>query len=100
MYKMVITNLNRSTRMADVSTADLRRNLAELVNRVAFGKERVVLTRHGKQVCALVPIEDLSLLERMREAAGRQDVADALEDRSAGESIEWTALRRELGLGG
>ncbi len=100
MYKMVITNPNRSARMDDVSTADLRRNLADLVNRVAFGKERVVLTRHGKQVCALVPIEDLSLLERMRGAAGRQDVADALDDRSSGESTEWSVLRRELGLGG
>ena len=85
--------------MDDISTGDARKYLAELVNRVAYGKERVVLTRHGKQVCALVPMEDLSFLERIRDAATRSDVTDALEEHAGGESVAWTDLKRELGLG-
>jgi len=84
--------------MSDVSTAEARKNLAELVNRVAYGKERVVLTRHGKQLCALVPIEDLSFLDKIREAATRNDVTDALHEQADGGSVAWSDLKRELGL--
>ncbi len=84
--------------MTDVSTADARRNLADLVNRVAYGKERVVLTRHGKQLCALVPIEDLSFLEKIHGAVERRDIADAQTDFDQGATILWPDLKRELGL--
>ena len=52
--------------MKRVTTAEIRRNMAELVNRAAYGGERFVVTRHGKGVAALVPLEDAALLERMR----------------------------------
>lgn len=44
-----------------------RADLAELVNRVAYSGERVVLTRHGRPVAALVSAEDLELLDRLAE---------------------------------
>ena len=84
--------------MTDISTGEARKHLAELVNRVAFGKERVVLTRHGKQLCALVPIEDLSFIDKLREAATRHDVSDALAEKAGGDSVAWSDLKRELGL--
>lgn len=83
--------------MSDVSAADARKHLTELVNRVAYGKERVVLTRHGKRLCAIVPLEDLTLLDRVRGAASRNDVARALADHAAGRSVAWDELKRELG---
>jgi len=43
----------------DIALDDLRRMLSECVRRVSFGKERLVVTFHGKATCALVPIEDL-----------------------------------------
>ena len=84
--------------MSDISAAEARRNLTDIVNRVAYGKERVVLTRHGKRLCAIVPIEDLSFLDKLREAAGRRDIADALAERAGGGSVAWGDLKRELGL--
>ncbi|WZH37339.1 MAG: type II toxin-antitoxin system Phd/YefM family antitoxin [Microbacterium enclense] len=46
--------------MADeVPVSEARGQLSELVNRVRFGGESIVLTRHGKGVAALVPIEQL-----------------------------------------
>lgn len=41
-----------------------RAELAELVNRVGYTGERILLTRHGKPLAALVPVEDLEALDR------------------------------------
>jgi prevent-host-death family protein len=49
-----------------LNTADLRARIADTVNRVAYGRERVVLTRRGRPLAALVPIEDLETLERVK----------------------------------
>lgn len=46
---------------------EARAALAELVNRVGYGKERIVLTKHGKALVALVPASDLDRLLAMEE---------------------------------
>jgi prevent-host-death family protein len=53
----------RSSALLQVNTADLRANISDTVNRVAYGHERVVLTRRGRPLVALVPIADLEALE-------------------------------------
>lgn len=82
----------------DVPTVEARRNLSEILNRVAYGKERVVVTRHGKGVAAIVPVEELDLLDRVRRFAARADVADALRELEEGKAVSWNGLRRDLGL--
>ena len=57
-----------------LSISEARDSLAELVNRAAFGKERVLLARRGKPVAALVPVEDLEALEALED---ERDLADA-----------------------
>jgi prevent-host-death family protein len=44
-----------------------RSQLAELMGRVAYGGERIVLSRHGKPAVALVSIADLERLQAMAE---------------------------------
>ena len=44
-----------------------RNSFSELINRVAFGGERIPIERHGKPVAAIVPIEDLEFLERLED---------------------------------
>jgi prevent-host-death family protein len=44
--------------MVRFSTAEAHRHLAGLVNRAAVDYERIVLTRHGKAVAAIVSLED------------------------------------------
>jgi prevent-host-death family protein len=56
----------------EVPVTEARKDLAELVNRVAYGGERIPLSRHGKVVAAIVSAEDLDLLERV--AAERLDL--------------------------
>ena len=84
--------------MSDVSIFDARKNLAQILKRVSYEKERVVLTRYGKQVAAIVPMADLDLLSRLRQVARSRDVADALSELERGESVSWNALREELKL--
>jgi prevent-host-death family protein len=81
-----------------VSVADARNELAELLNRVAYGKERLVITRHGRELAALVPVEDLKLTNRLRRFVARKDVARALADLDAGNAASWEQLRGEMGL--
>jgi hypothetical protein len=42
-----------------------REGFADAINRAAFGNERVLLRRRGRAVAAVVPIEDLRLLEAL-----------------------------------
>ncbi len=43
----------------EIPVTEARAQFSELINRVGFGKERIVLTRHGKPLVALIPAEAL-----------------------------------------
>ncbi len=51
--------------MIRLPTSDAREQLSDLVNRAAFGHERIVLTRHGKELAALVSVDDLARLQAL-----------------------------------
>ncbi|MEK7412255.1 MAG: type II toxin-antitoxin system Phd/YefM family antitoxin, partial [Planctomycetota bacterium] len=46
-----------------LSIADARATLSEVVGRARHGKSPTVLTSRGKPVAAVVPIEDLEIIE-------------------------------------
>jgi prevent-host-death family protein len=48
-----------------VSMTDLRQNLGTLVNRAAYGSERIVLVSHGEPKAVIIGLEDLRQLERI-----------------------------------
>ena len=82
--------------MTKISTAEARSGFAEVINRASFGKERFVLTRRGKKLVAIIPVEDLELLEEMED---RMDVAAAKASLAeSDERVSYRDLRRELGL--
>ena len=53
--------------MSKIAVIDARKDLADILNRAAYGKERVVLTRRGKDVAAIVPMDDLNILEAIED---------------------------------
>lgn len=53
--------------MSKIAVIDARKDLADILNRASYGKERVVLTRRGKDVAAIVPIDDLNMLEAIED---------------------------------
>lgn len=83
--------------MADFTISRAREQLADLVNRAAYAKERVGLTRHGRRIAAIVSIEDLALLERLEDRidldAARKALAENEDDPEA-----WEDVRQALGL--
>ena len=79
-----------------VSTADARKNFADIVNKVTYGKEPIVLTRRGQDVAALVSIEELELLQQIEDHI---DIEDAWQAKNEpGEPIPWSELKKELDL--
>jgi prevent-host-death family protein len=53
----------------EIPVTQARAELADLINRVVYGGERVVVTRHGKPLVALVSAADLERLEKLTEPA-------------------------------
>ena len=51
--------------METVGIAEVKRSVSTIVNRVAFGRERIILTSRGKPKAALVSIEDLQKLKML-----------------------------------
>ena len=84
--------------MVTMTTVDAREHFSEVVNRAAYGKERVGLLRHGKQVAVVVPVEDLALLERAEEQIDLLDARAALAEARAVGAIPLEDLVAELGL--
>ena len=50
--------------MTVLPASEARAGFSEILNRVAFGGERIVLERHGRNVAALVPMADFASLEQ------------------------------------
>ena len=48
----------------NLSVADAKKRLSELMSRVAYNQERFLIERHGKPMAALVSTEDLAKLEQ------------------------------------
>lgn len=44
----------------EIPVTEARAKFSDLINRVGYGGERVVLTRHGKPLVALLPAADLN----------------------------------------
>ncbi len=84
--------------MAKVSAAEARNEFSDIINRASFGKERIVLTRRGKELAAVVPIEDLELLERLEDQLDLEDARAALKDVKKKGTISWDKLKADLGL--
>ena len=82
--------------MTRLAASEARHQFAEVVNQVAFGGERIVLHRHGKDVAALVPVADLELLEQLENLMDLDAARKAL--REKGGRVKWSKLKKELEL--
>ena len=84
--------------MNEVTTVDARRDFSDVVNRVAYGHERMVLTRRGKRLVAVVPVEDLELLENLEDRIDLDAARAAMAEADRAGTTSWEALKTELGL--
>ena len=86
--------------MRKVSTAVARKRFSDVVNRASYGKERVALTRYGRTLAAIVPAEDLALLEAMEDRIDADGAREALANMKAkGEKpLPLAKVKKRLGL--
>ncbi|HIC92631.1 MAG TPA: type II toxin-antitoxin system prevent-host-death family antitoxin [Anaerolineae bacterium] len=93
-----------------ISAAEAKRRLSELIGRVAYGHERIIIERKGKPMAAVIGMADLTRLEALEDQMGsethpimrafggwadRQDLDELLEEIYAARE---RALGREVEL--
>jgi prevent-host-death family protein len=87
--------------MAHLSISKAREEFPEIVNLAAYGKQRTIVSRRGKDLAAIISMDDLRLLERLaREEMDRLDLEDAraaLKEAGGKGNIALRDLMRELG---
>jgi len=66
--------------MVRLNTSEARHDFADVLNRVAYRGERIVLHRRGKDVAAIVTIEDLELLEKLENEQDLKAAKTALKE--------------------
>jgi prevent-host-death family protein len=77
-----------------VTSSTARASFSDIVNRVAYAKERVIVHRRKKPVAAVVPIEDVELLERIEDRIDLEEARKRLNQTT----IPWTKIKKQLGL--
>jgi prevent-host-death family protein len=81
-----------------MSSSNAREHFPEVVSEVAFAKKRFVVTRRGKRLVAIIPIEDLDMIEAIEDKIDLEDARKALADVKKRGSTSWKKLKAELGL--
>jgi prevent-host-death family protein len=82
--------------MTRLPATKAREKLADILNDVEFKGERVVLHRRGKDVAAVVSVEDLELLELLEDRIDLERARAALAE--SDERIPWEQVKAKLGL--
>lgn len=77
--------------LAQVSVEELRRSLAHVINRAAYGEDPVVITSRGRKIAAVVSILDLAQLQSIKEQREARRVEEAERDpaRAAARPPRW-----------
>lgn len=73
-----------------------RANLTDLVNQVAYGRERIAISRRDKPLVVVVPLEDAELLEYLEDREDVRAAKKALKEK--GPNLKWDDVKKELAL--
>ncbi|OGQ80095.1 MAG: prevent-host-death family protein [Deltaproteobacteria bacterium RIFOXYA12_FULL_58_15] len=82
--------------MVKLTTTEARKDFSSVVDAAYARSERVVLTRNGKSVAAVVPIADLEALEDFEDRMDIKAAQEALNE--PGPNIPWEEVKTRLGL--
>lgn len=83
--------------ITSINSIDAKEEFSELLNRVAHNRERIIITRRGKEIAVLIPIEDMQLLQDSQNKNDLQDATDALKEARHQGTITLEELKEELG---
>lgn len=80
-----------------VNTIDAKEQFTDLINRVAHNNERIILTRRGKEIAVIVPINDLKILETSQDKYDLHEAMEALKEARQDGTITIDQLKKETG---
>lgn len=83
-----------------INAEKARTNFSDIISRVKFAKEHLIITRSGKDVAAIIPASELALFHKILEALQlNSDIAAAAEAlKCESDTVSWNDLKAELGL--
>ena len=76
-----------------MNTIEAKEQFTDLINRVVHHKERIVLTRRGKEIAAIIPIDDLKLILASQDKHDLQEAIAILRNANFGLPIQFTNFR-------
>ncbi len=80
-----------------LTTVEAREKFAELINRVTLQHERVVLTRRGKAIAAVIPLEDLQFIQDLQDKQDLDEASNALKEAREQGTYTLEQLQDEIG---
>ena len=85
--------------MRKYTASEARDKFSEVVSAAAFGDERVVISKSGKNIVAVVPFSELELLEFLETRIDLDEAKAALQEMKAKGGISFEKLKAELESG-
>lgn len=83
--------------VSTITTAEAQEKFSDLVNQVAHNKEQIILTRRGKEIAALIPLEDFHKLTGIQDKGDLQEAMEALKQAREQGTISIEQVKEELG---
>lgn len=81
-----------------LTVGQVRDQFSDTLNQVAYRGDRIIIERRGKDVAAVVPIEDLELLQLLEDRIDLESARTALSEVEAEGTVSWDEMKEELGL--
>ncbi len=86
--------------MPIISAKEARQNFTHVGEEVAFHQERYLVTKNGRDFFAIVPLNDLQMLEELE---NQEDIAIAKKEKEYIKkhgTISWKEMEKRLGIDG
>ena len=83
--------------LPEINIIDAKETFNELITRVSHNKERVVITRRGKELAVLIPMDDLKLLLTTHQKAVLEEATLALREARQQGTLSLDAFKNSLG---
>jgi prevent-host-death family protein len=80
-----------------VSTIDAKAEFSDIINRVSHHQEHIILTRRGKEIAAIIPIEDYSRLQQNQNQNDLHEAVDALQEARSEGSMALETFKAGIG---
>lgn len=87
-----------TTYVNTIDAKDAKEEFSELINRVSHNKERIILTRRGKEIAAIVPLEDFLYLQKSQNKNDFDDAVEALQEARSQGTITLEDFKAEISL--